>query len=110
MVNVRERHRGSSYGTDAAEPAPEPDSGGYSPRVFVRAALVFFAIPMVIGCGEAQVADPPGMTGVIPIESSESTVPASLWSNNSPLGFSLPREPNLVLLIRRLNAVALGDR
>jgi len=26
MVNVRERHRGSSYGTDAAEPAPEPDS------------------------------------------------------------------------------------
>jgi hypothetical protein len=43
MVNVRERHRGSSYGTDAAEPAPEPDPpGGYSPRVFVRAALAFF--------------------------------------------------------------------
>ena len=101
MVNARERHRGSSYGTDAAEPAPEHDPrAGYSPRVFVRSALVFFAIPMVIGCGEAQVADPPGMTGVIPIESSESTVPASLWSSNSPLGFSLPREPNLVLLIR----------
>ncbi len=28
MVNVRERHRGSSYGTDAAEPAPEPDPRG----------------------------------------------------------------------------------
>ena len=25
MVNARERHRGSYYGTDAAEPAPEPE-------------------------------------------------------------------------------------